>query len=188
MYRLILVSCFCSEFIEPNIELPSQSSHFNHSSQKSFFFLFLLRFHKLAAETRHQHTNISSLETPTKRDLISSLKGGKYFVATSLPMHFDLNTPTNSLDVRYVHFWFPQKLVCHRYWTICKIFNDRCCYSVLPHVMPEVTWSLFFCTCDVNSTMIERRSSSYLATGLVKFWMNCVTSYKRIFWLGWSTW
>ena len=58
MCRLLLMSCFCSEFTEPNIELPSQSSHFYHSSQKSFFFLFLLRIHKLAAETRHQHTNL----------------------------------------------------------------------------------------------------------------------------------
>ena len=75
------MSCFCSEFIEPNIELPSQSSHFNHSSEKSFFFLFfcLDSINSLQKQDTkiNLYTNLlGSLETLTKRDLISSLPVG----------------------------------------------------------------------------------------------------------------
>ena len=36
------MSCFCYEFLESYFELPSQNFHFNHPSQKYFFFLFFL--------------------------------------------------------------------------------------------------------------------------------------------------
>ena len=127
--RLILVYCFCSKFIESNIELLSQSSHINpprnfssvasslgiiasdmiHRSRftslsvvfcflylspskifQSIFILYtgdpstLLPFFCLDSVNSLQiqdtkinlHTNISSLETPTERDLISSLQAG----------------------------------------------------------------------------------------------------------------
>ena len=83
---------FCSEFIESK-QKKGRRKISRSVKIGTLAWQLNVRLNKLAAKTRHHnqsaHQFISSLETPNRKRFNFKSPGRKYFVATSLPIHFD---------------------------------------------------------------------------------------------------